>query len=74
MPGRLGQWAGGRVYRCAHQLSHDARPRESSLETHPTHLDPVAPTGMRWGRAVRQDRPGGGGLKDKGGVHDFRYS
>lgn len=51
-PGRLGQWAGGRVYRCAHQLSHDARPHESSLETHPTHLDPLAPTGMRWGRAV----------------------
>lgn len=55
--GRLGQWAGGRVYRWAHQLSHDARPHESSLETHPTHLDPLAPTGMRWGWAVRQDRP-----------------
>lgn len=51
-PGRLGQWAGGRVYRCAHQLSHDARPHESSLETHATHLDPLAPTDMRWGRAV----------------------
>lgn len=51
VPGRLGQWAGGRVYHCAHQLSHDARPHESSLETHPIHLDPLAPTGMRWGGA-----------------------
>lgn len=42
VPGRLGQWAGGRVYHCAHQLSHDARPHESSLETHPIHLDPLA--------------------------------
>lgn len=47
VPGRLGQWAGGRVYRCAHQLSHDARPHKSSLEAHPTHLDPPAPTSRR---------------------------
>lgn len=66
-PGRLGQWAGGRVYHCTHQLSHDARPRESSLETHPIHLDPLAPTGMRWGRAVRQDRPRG--AERQRGVH-----